>query len=252
MKIRCIAIDDSEFDLIAIKDCINQCGDFNLLQTFQSAKEAANFLSKNEVDLIFSDIEMPELNGLQMIRNMNNPPTVVFVTSHPELAIEGYDVSALDFLKKPIQPDRWLQTIERIKDHFSSIKSLEFHQQNQVDAAQESRNYFVIKSDGELIKIVYHDLIFVEANADFTNIVTTKNKYHALVNLKNLHLQLPVEFLVRCHKSFSINLGHVEKMSATTLVMSNQMILPLGNEYREKLEMAFMGNRLIRRKADHI
>ncbi len=249
MTIRCITLDDTPFDLEALADIINQSPELELLGQFDNPAAAKEFVEANDVDLIFSDIEMPDTTGLEFVKSLADAPAVIFVSSHPELAIEGFDLAAIDFISKPLTKARFRTAMQRVTQYFGYRNQqiqLPAFAGNQVAAAE----FIVVKDGHDLVRVNCAEIIYAEANGDFVNLHTESKKYLVLVNLKHLLPQLPAGLMVRCHKSYAVNPAYMKRMNNRSIHLSNNVIVPVGNESAAAIEEVFVGGRLVKRKVE--
>jgi two-component system, LytTR family, response regulator len=227
-KHRCIIVDDDAVDLLMSVAHVRKAPFLELLATFSAAQEAAEFLQKNEVEVLFLDIDMPEQTGLEFWQNLQPKPLCVFITAHAEYALDSYESAAFDFLVKPLKTERFERCVARLEEHFTlREKSGLFDQFLGADS-------FFIKEGHEQHRIRIKDVLYLEALGDYTKIVTTQKKHCVLSTLGTL-LTLP-EFghFTRIHRSYAVQKMFVEKISASELMVRG-VSLPIGRKYKANL-----------------
>ncbi len=232
----CLVVDDEPVARKGIAGYVEQTPFLHLAGTCKGALEANEFLRKNSVDLLFLDIQMPDLTGTDFMRSLENPPSVIFTTAYREYAIEGFELNALDYLVKPISFQRFLKSANKALTHFEML-----HRPTQL-AEEKELDHFFIKSDGQFIKIMLDDVLYFESEKDYVFIYTKKKRYLNLISLKQLEKELPSDKFVRVHRSFIVAIDKVELMEGHKLIIQGKEI-PVS---RNSQEMIY--NRLIEGK----
>ncbi|GGF18749.1 LytR/AlgR family response regulator transcription factor [Hymenobacter cavernae] len=235
MKMTCVLLDDDPIVLDLFRTYIGLTDALDLKATFTNPLEAHAFLIQQPVQVLFLDVAMPQLSGLELLRALRNPPLVVLLTAYPQYALEGFDLDVADFLLKPVSLERFLKAVTKVSNLARS----------QVIEADDS---FFIRADAQYVRLYYHDVLYIEALKDFTKLHTTDGRTHlTLVNLKNLEEQLPPGLFVRTHRSYLVNARHID--SITNLeVRIGTCTLPLGQTYREQVTERLVSPFLIRRQ----
>ena len=213
--IRCIAIDDEPLALTIIESHCSNIDSLNLLGTFTDPIKAIDFINKNDIDLLFIDIEMPKINGLDLLKTLNPLPPIIFTTAYSDYALESYDFNAVDYLLKPISLSRFLKAIQKIPA--PSIPTL-------------PKDYFFVKSENKTIKIMYKDILFIEGQRDYVQIHLHNSKPMALLTMKKLEQSLPKNQFLRTHKSFIVSLHAIESITGKTIYIQDNEI-PIGESY---------------------
>ncbi len=227
-KHRCIIVDDDAVDLLMSVAQVRKVPFLELLATFSSAQEAAEFLQKNEVEVLFLDIDMPGQTGLEFWQNLHSKPLCVFITAHAEYALDSYESAAFDFLVKPLKAERFERCVARLEEHFTlREKSGLFDQFLGGDS-------FFIKEGHEQHRITVKDVLYLEALGDYTKIVTTQRKHCVLSTLGSLLTMPEFGHFTRIHRSYAVQKMFVEKMSASELVVRG-VSLPIGRKYKANL-----------------
>lgn len=219
MKIKCLVVDDEPVARKGIAGYVEKTPFLKLEGTCKSALEANEFLRQNEVDLLFLDIQMPDLIGTDFVRSLENPPAVIFTTAYREYAIDGFELNALDYLVKPISFQRFLKSANKALDHFekNDAPTLPNNEGKKLD-------HFFIKNDGRFIKIKLEDVLYFESEKDYVFIYTEKKRYLNLISLKQLESQLPSDKFIRVHRSFIVSLDKVESMDGHKLIIKGKAI----------------------------
>lgn len=204
MKVSCLVIDDDEQYTEFIASFVESDTRLILVGKFHNPIEAMQFIANNEVQLIISDVKMPGLTGLDMIKSMKSPPLIIFISSFASYAIDSYEVNAIDYLKKPIKEDRLTQAIDKAieiielrknKDNTSSV----------TEKIESDNEYFIIKPDTNFIKLKFSDVTYVEAMADFVKIHTIPKSYLISNTLKRVEESLPESMFLRVQRSYIVN-----------------------------------------------
>ena len=217
--IHCIAIDDEPLALQLISEYCQRISFLRLEKTFTNTDEASDFLSKNQVDLLFLDIQMPDINGVQFYKNLNKKPPVIFTTAFKDYAVEGFSVDAVDYLLKPFEYDRFLKACYKAKEYLEFLSSQELQ-----------LNSIFVKVNYEIMKINLKDIDLIEALDDYIKIYTQPTPVLTLMTLKNITEKLPPRDFIRVHRSFIIPVAKVEKFSKTKLWVKGKEI-PIGSSY---------------------
>lgn len=220
---KCIIIDDDEACRNVLVHLVKQIDDLQLVGNFSSPTEALGAFKKETIDLVFLDIEMPEMNGIEMIKSIGLPPTII-TTTHKEYAIDAFEYNVIDYLIKPIALPRFLKAVEKAK------------KTTKTDVAQGtvSKEFFFIKKDSILNKVPFSEILRVEALGDYLAVHTTNNKKYVVhLTLKAIDDKLPKEKFVRVHRSHIVNIANVGMVEDNTIYVNNEAI-PVGALYKEK------------------
>ncbi len=226
----CILVDDDEFARKTVKLLCEKVDYLNVLAEYPSALEAAEGLRHlDNVDLLFLDIHMPELNGFDFLKTMKNPPQVIFTTSDPSKAIEAFEVDALDYLIKPVELPRFLKAVERLKPRESSNGSA---------AAEVESTYekdFFVNVDRRLTRITTAKIALVEAKGDYVLIKMDDNNQHIVRStIKNIESRLSPKQFVKVHRSFVINVSKIVDIEDSGILINNQVV-PISRSYKSDL-----------------
>ncbi|NAY92700.1 response regulator [Muricauda sp. JGD-17] len=211
MKLKCLIVDDENLARKGLEDFVSQTPFLELKGSMASALDAMEFLKSNTVDLMFLDIQMPNMTGLELMKALHAPPRVIFTTAYREFALEGFDLNAVDFLLKPFSYNRFLKAVD---------KTISLNKTDLV----EGSDYIFIKSDGILVRISIDDITFVETAKDYIFIHTVTDKYLTLVSMRHIENQLPKAKFMRVHRSFLVGIKHVKKIEGSLLYVANHKI----------------------------
>ncbi|ETN94328.1 two component transcriptional regulator, LytTR family [Zhouia amylolytica] len=209
MKLKCVIIDDEPLAVNVIKNYVSQINSLELLCTFNSAIESMDYLQKNEVDLVFLDINMPLLNGLDFIQNLQNGPLIIITTAHEEYAVKSYELEVLDYLVKPIPFNRFLKAVNKAqKENESSSK----------EPTTPEKDFIFVKIDKKKLKKVYlDDILAIESLKDYIKIITKTSKYIVHQTLTSFTEDLPSERFIRIHRSYTISIDKVDVIEGNSV-----------------------------------
>ncbi len=240
MTINCLVIDDEPVARKGIAGYVEQTPFLSLVGTCKGALEANEVLHQQPVDLLFLDIQMPDLTGTEFVRSLEHPPAVIFTTAYRDYAIEGFELNALDYLVKPISFQRFLKAANKAKHHF------EMQRQPAQKTPSPDPEYFFIKSDGQFIKIKLEDVLFFESEKDYVFIHTLQKRYMTLLSLKQLESELPPEKFLRVHRSFIVSLDKIELMDGNLLIIRDKRI-PVSRSLQDTIFNTLIAGRLWKR-----
>ena len=216
----CLIVDDEPLARIGMERLIRQYSQLKLLGSFKNTAGIADFLKKNEVHLLFLDIEMPGINGLEFARTLPEQTLVIFTTAYSQYALDSYEVDALDYLVKPITPERFK-------------KAESYHQlltQQKTDFEATDTQCISIRANRRNYRIAHSDILYIEALKDYVIIHTFTDKYITWINLKNIHSQLPSALFVRVNKSCVVNVQHISSYTHQ-FVCIGETEIPIGRAY---------------------
>lgn len=232
MLIKCIIVEDEKLAQDVLQKYIALIPTLQLVNVCSSASEAISFLHSNTVDLIFLDINMPELNGIDFLKTLQHPPHIIITTAYSEFALEGYEYSVCDYLLKPIRYERFIKAVNVVMERNNNKKQLD---ENLNSSANETLDYIFIKEDYIMHKIFFNDLIFIQAYGNYLKIYTTYNKtIVARVTLTEVESQLPNDLFLRVHKSYLVNIKSIDKIHHNDIYIQDK-IIPLGTTYKQEV-----------------
>lgn len=238
----CIIIDDEPLAREAIQMLVGKTTDLQLLNSYSSSNAASNFLTRNTVDLIFLDIQMPGINGIEFAKTVPQNTLIVFTTAFSEFALDSYEVEAIDYLIKPVRFDRFQRAVEKARS-YNKLLTLDNSNTNIETIGDD---YFFVKADRKTYKLFFKDILFIEGLKDYVVLHTEGSKIITAMNLKTIHEQLPHKLFVRTSKSFVINVQHINSFDNNTVYIRKSEI-PIGDIYRSYFFDEFVTKRLLGR-----
>jgi DNA-binding LytR/AlgR family response regulator len=214
----------------------------NLLAEFDNPLDATDLLGTGEVQLLFLDIQMPKITGIDFFKTIKNPPVVIFTTAYPQYALEGFEVNALDYLVKPVSFDRFLKAALKAKEFY------EIRQKNvsAVKAGETTPEYFFIKADNKLVKIQFEDILFVEALQNYVTVHTIEKKYITYLTLKSVEDFLPAEKFLKPHKSFIVSAAKINSIEGNEISISGHRI-PISRNLKEEIMEKLLKGKFLKR-----
>ncbi|MCI4442202.1 MAG: response regulator transcription factor [Lentimicrobium sp.] len=228
-KFNCIIIDDDEIDRLTVLSFAKRFPNLNILGVFESAEEALLVIEKEKIDILFLDIDMPNLSGLDFRKNTLKIPVCIFITAHPEHAVESFELDTLDFIVKPIKLDRFSQTMSRIEE-FMEIKL-----KAQLFEASIGGDTIYIKEGYEQTKVKLHDILYLEALKDYTLIVTNQKRHCVLSSIGALLKENHFQSFIRIHRSFAVQKQFIQKINSQEIELKNNVLIPIGRSYKDNL-----------------
>ncbi|SMG48046.1 LytR/AlgR family response regulator transcription factor [Arenibacter troitsensis] len=228
MKLRSIIVDDSSMQRMAVAQLVNKHPNLTLVAQYSNAIEANNGIKNNEIDLIFLDVEMPIINGFDLLESLENPPQVILITGKPDYALKAFDYDVTDYLYKPISNSRFESSIKR---------AVARHEQTRNVSADEE--YIFVKSNLKKRKVVLNDIKWVEALGDYIKVVTNEGNIVILSTMKSFEKQLPQDKFLRIHKSYIVNLEKVEKFNSKNIEVEGRQVPLSRNKKTELMEALY-------------
>ena len=223
---KCIIIEDQPPAQRILKKYVEDYGSLELVEVFGDALKALEFLKGNEVDLIFLDIHLPKLSGIDFLKALQNPPSVILTTAFPDFALESYELDVVDYLLKPFSFTRFVKAVGKVPNkHVNSNNEL-----------SKDESIFV-KSGYEHIKVELKDILFIKADNDYTEIVLPEKKYLSSESLKHWLDSIGDQLMIRVHKSYLVNINNIKKVSATSIKVGDKNEIPIGRTYKESVLM---------------
>jgi DNA-binding LytR/AlgR family response regulator len=225
-KFNCLIVDDDEVARLKVVSIVRNFPVFNIIGNFSSAISAFSVSEKEPIDVLFLDIDMPTLSGLELRKKLMNIPVCVFITSHPEHAAESFELETLDFIVKPLREERFAQTVSRIEE-FMEIK-----QKAVLYETSFGDDFIYIKDGYEKVKIKLHDILYIEALKDYCILVTSYKRYCVFSSIGNLIKESHFSHFIRIHRSYAVQKQFVEKVGANEITLFNNTKLPIGNAFK--------------------
>ncbi|EOR95770.1 Two-component system response regulator [Arcticibacter svalbardensis MN12-7] len=228
MRLNCIIVDDEPIARDILQSYIEKIPELNLVKSCKNAVEAYEALYEFSVDLIFMDIQMPVITGIEFLRSLRKSPLVIFTTAYSKFAVEGFELDSVDYLLKPIIFERFYQAVQK------ALERIAIRPQS-TEKMPITNDYIFIKQDAKLVKINYCDIEYIQAEKDFCSIYGGKKRLLASLNLKLFEQMLPPHKFLRIHRSYIINLDKIKALTGNRIELTT-MEIPVGANYRELLK----------------
>ena len=225
---QCLIIDDEPLAIELLEDFVSKVSFLNLVKSCSSGFEAMKEIQSNKIDLIFSDIEMPDFTGIDFVRSLQQKPLVIFTTAYSHYAVEGFNLNAVDYLVKPIPFHRFIKAVNRAEELFN----LKVESEAPVQSKLQITDFIFVKSEYENLKVDLNTIRYVEGLKDYIKIYTTNPKpILTLTSLKAFEERLPDNF-IRVHRSYIVSLNHINSVQRNRIVI-DKMYIPIGQNYKE-------------------
>ena len=239
-QISCIIIDDEPLARKGLKEYISDVEFLHLEGDFSDPLKAMQLIEEGKVQLIFLDIQMPRITGLEFFKSLREAPPVIFTTAYPQFALDGFDLNALDYLVKPISFERFLKAVMKAKEYY------EVRRKNQATAGEQKEEYFFIKADNKLVRIFYNDVLFVEALQNYVSIQTNDRKYITYLTFKSIEEYLPADRFIKTHKSFIVSAARIDQIEGNDIRLGNYHV-PISRSAREEVMEKLLKGRFLKR-----
>jgi DNA-binding LytR/AlgR family response regulator len=227
----CIIIDDDKFATKVIEEFVNKTEGLNLVGTFSNPVSAIHALSSTNteepIQLIFLDIEMPEMSGIDFLKSLTVIPQVIIFSSQDKYALESYEYDVTDYLLKPVQYARFIKAVNKARERFEKKENL----------AKKSTEIF-IKNNSSLVRVKYDDILWIEALENYVVVNTFKDKYTIHFTMKSISDKMPMDKFVRVHRSFIVNLSKIKLIEDNSVIIKTETgskVIPIGKSYKDKL-----------------
>lgn len=224
MTMTCVAIDDEPIALEVLEEYISKTPNLELLKTFTDAFKAIEYIKENKVQVLFLDIQMPQITGIQLMKSLSEPPLVIFTTAYSNYAIEGFNLNAIDFLLKPFEYDRFLKATNKASEYIS-------YKERPAEATTTS-SFIFVKSDNQIIKIDVTDISMIEGMDDYVKIFTSKKMILSNMTMKDILSKLPASNFTRVHRSYIVSLSHIESVRNKRIKIGEKFI-PVGDSFAD-------------------
>lgn len=223
---RCLIVDDNKLARMAMKQLVSGVKSLQLMQECEDAMQAYNTINQEPIDLVFLDVEMPGMTGLELIKNLGNKkPLIIFTTANKDYAVEAFELNVIDYLIKPVTPIRFIQSVERATEAFSS---------NKQEVKVVDQQFVFIKDNGVLKRINVDDILYLEAMGDYVK-VHTAQKFHVLhATLKSIEEKLPALKFIRVHRSYIVSLNKIDFIQESVISIGKATV-PVADTYRSQL-----------------
>jgi DNA-binding LytR/AlgR family response regulator len=219
-KIKCIIVDDEPLAISLLENYVQKISFLELVFSSENPIDALEYIQNNDSDLVFLDIQMPELTGINFMKIVGGKQKYILTTAYSEYALEGYEHNIVDYLLKPVSFERFYKSALKAQERFSFSE-------------EKNDSSFFVKSSGQQHRINFDDILYIESIKDYVNIKTSQQEYIVLDTLKSLELQLSGLSFARIHKSFIINLNQIKSLGAKKAVLFSEQEIPIGEMYRE-------------------
>jgi DNA-binding LytR/AlgR family response regulator len=238
MKLKCIIIDDEPVARKVLQEFIEEIDYLDLIGQAENPLKAMSLINDNDIDIIFLDINMPKINGIEFLKTSKLNASIIMTTAYADYAVEAFGLEVLDYLIKPIAFDRFLKACNRAKE---TGKLIEF-----APIMQNKADYFFIKCNNQIEKIFYDDLVYAEAMLNYVMLYTNTKKMMVYVTIKSLEEQLPSDIFIKVHKSFIVNINKIKSIEGNILDIGNQKIT-ISQNLREKVINEIVKDKMIKR-----
>ena len=239
MKLNCLIIDDEPIARKGLQEYMDEIDFLNRVGSCENALKASRYLNEQKVDLIFLDIQMPKLSGIDFLKTLKNPPMAIFTTAYADYAIEGYSLDVIDYLVKPITFERFLK---------ASQKALEVSQlRARAQASMPGEmDYFFVRCDSKFEKVFFRDVSYIEALQNYAVIHVQGRKLITYITLTSLENQLPKDRFIKVHKSYIVSVAHIHAIEGNEILIGEARV-PISRGLRDEVIRQIMGNRLFKR-----
>lgn len=236
MKINCLIVDDEPLAIDVLYSYVQRVDGLDIVGKCNNAVQAFDYVQKGGVDLIFLDIQMPKLNGLEFLSTLKNPPKVVFTTAYRDYAIEAFEVDAVDYLLKPVSFSRFLKAVSKahqlLQPSQSLLPGLTMHMDDKVQL--QAMEFIYVKADKKTVKVFLKDIFYIESLKDYVIIHTPIKRIITKQKISYLEQKLPEDYFIRIHRSFIISINKIEAFSSTSIDVNGQE-LPIGRSYKSEV-----------------
>lgn len=224
---KCIVVDDNKMSRTMVKQLIEQVNFLELKAECENPVEAFNYLKKEEVDLVFLDIEMPTMTGLELIRNLEKRPIIILITAKKDYAVEAFELNVADYIIKPVTLSRFMVAVDRAKELHES-------KDQKIVTNEKEKDYIFVRSNSLLTKVRISDIIYVQALGDYVNIFTKEKRLTVHITLKGMEEKLPKDKFYRLHRSYLTSLNHIDNIEEGTVYVGKHP-LPIGEQFKKEL-----------------
>lgn len=240
MKIRCAVVDDEFLARNYLKDYVAKVPFLELVGDYNSPLKIMELLQDNKIDLLFLDIQMPDITGLEFLRSLDKKPYVIFTTAYSEYALEGYELDISDYLLKPFSFNRFLKAVNKVQQSMQnkSTNTLDKKESKPTEQTDFHDDYLVIRADRKYYKINYDELIYIEGQKAYVTFHTSEKRITALASLRDLEEKLPPNLFIRIHKSYIVSVKHIVSLEGNLLEIADIKI-PVGKSFRAQVSDIF-------------
>jgi DNA-binding LytR/AlgR family response regulator len=236
MNLSCIIIDDEPLARKGLREYIQDVDFLQLVGEFDNPLKATECLTSQTIDLMFLDIQMPKITGIDFLRSLQHSPQVIFTTAYPQYAVDGFDLNVLDYLVKPISFDRFLKAVMKAKDALLRTQS----------STSPADDFIFIKADNKLVKIFYHDILYVEALQNYVTIHTPNKKHITYLTFKSMEESLPAEQFIKVHKSYLVSASKIESIEGN-FIRIGQHEIPISRSIKDDVMEKLLRGKFLKR-----
>ena len=229
---KCIAIDDEPLALEKMEIFINKVPFLELAGSFSNGLDAMEYLKNNKIDLMFLDIQMNDITGIQLLEIIKNKPQVILTTAYDNYAIASYELDVCDYLLKPIAFNRFLQAVNKAYDFINNSQTTFV---NTVKAESVKKDFFFVKTEYRMEKVNFADIKYIQGMKDYLQIITTKTKIMTLMSFKEMDACLPQNTFFRVHKSYIVSINYIESIERNRIKIDEQLV-PIGDKYKDDFQ----------------
>jgi DNA-binding LytR/AlgR family response regulator len=245
MKLRCMIVDDEPLALDVLETFIDRLDNLELVCRCNNAMEAYTCLQVEQVDLLFLDIQMPKLTGIDFLKSLANPPKVIFTTAYRDYAVEGFELNVVDYLLKPIAFERFLKAVSKVSASDSRQNTIPAPSSSILPANQDYREAFIyLKADKKMVKVMLADILYIESLKDYIRVKTETKEIISYQKISFLEEKLPTEKFLRIHRSFIVALDKIQAFSASAVDLGANEI-PIGRFYKNEVLQVLNQNNLL-------
>lgn len=238
MKLNCLVIDDEPMARKGLQEYVDEVEFLNRVASCENALKALPYLTDQKIDLIYLDIHMPQLSGIEFLRTLKRPPLTIFTTAFSDYAIEGYALDVVDYLVKPITFDRFLRASQKAREFYQ----LRARAENDADDV----DYFFVRCDRRFEKVFFREISYIEALQNYAIIHLPDRKLISYITLTSLENQLPRQRFVKVHKSYVVSIAHIRTIDGSEILIGESRI-PISRNLRDKVVQEILGNKLFKR-----
>lgn len=240
--INCIIIDDEPLAREGLASYVREVDFLHLTATCENPVELIKLLDQHKIDLVFLDIQMPKMNGIDFLKIVQNPPMVVITSAYPSYALESFHLNVLDYLLKPITFDRFFKSAHKAKDYHRLLTNAA--SPNLQKDEQDTADYFFIKCGNKYEKIYFDDILYVQGMQNYVTIFTSKGKHLTLLNLKSLEQSLDSRYFIRVHKSYMVSISKIDGIEGNEIFIQSHRI-PISRNHREQVISQVVESKLL-------
>lgn len=235
--LRCIIVDDEPLAREGLSNYVREIDFLQLVATCDNPVSLMSLLDQHSADLVFLDIQMPKMSGIDFLKITQNKPMVIITTAYPSYALEGFQLNVMDYLLKPITFDGFLKAVTKAKDYHQLVNK------TITNESQEKTDYFFIKCGNKYEKILFDDILYIEGLQNYVSIYTTRGKFITLLSIKNLEENLPLQQFIRVHKSYIVSVSKIDAIEGNEIFIGQHKV-PMSRNYREQVIKDVVQNKL--------